>query len=114
MVSPDEVDTFLGLAAGYTEMPDASWAKLKIEPRSLEATLKRRNAVGNALALPVMRRLICGPVLSVTQACLECVWDSPDLQHPIHQDAASDVFEKAGDAARRFSWLTAPFDKYSQ
>ena len=52
VVSPNKTDTLLGFSAGYTQLPDASWSKLKLEPRGLEASLTRRNAIGNACALP--------------------------------------------------------------
>ena len=64
-----------------------------------EAAKKRRNAVGNANALPVLRRLVLAALVSVTSQCTQHPWDSHLLPRPYHTDCAWDVFEEAAEFA---------------
>ena len=45
--------------------------------------MKHRNAVGNAIALLVLRHVVAGATISLTQACSACFWDTLDLPRPI-------------------------------
>ena len=114
IVSPRETESLLGFPPDWTDMPDEEWHALDMSSgSSFEAEMKRRNAVGNAIAVPVLMRLIMACVVSAATASASNLWDDPSLQRPYHIDVAWDVFAEAGSIAKRQSHIIADWGAYA-
>ena len=98
ILSPEEAEQLLGFPRSYTALASPDWKTLGISNMD-ERACKRRNAVGNGIAVPVLRRLLLGVLVSATSASASLPWDSHRMQRPYHTDQAWDVLDDAEDLA---------------
>jgi len=113
MISASEAEQCLGFPRDCTDLPEAAWQRLGAKTE-FERQVKRKHAVGNAIAVPVLRRLIVAAVLSVSAGGSPSLWWDSSLPQPWRHDIASDVFEKAAGLAQKYDFLMDRFYDYSQ
>ena len=85
ILSAEEAEQLLGFPRSYTALASSDWKTLGISNME-ERACKRRNAVGNGIAVPVLRRLLLGALVSATSASNAFPWDDGLLQRPYHTD----------------------------
>ncbi len=107
----------MGFPAGWT-IPSDSFADDppdSIPPRPTH--ILRRNAVGNAIAVPVLSRLILAMLMALKLVPAVGTpkfpqWADPSLPCPYFRDVADDLLVEAESLAAPFADLTSAFDAY--
>ena len=97
VISPTEAERLLGFPTNWTnvEEPDI---------HTREGKNRRKNAVGNAFAVPVITRLLIALCLCFDQAKAShtALWECQSLPAPLHPDILDDLL------AQRTTWLANP------
>ena len=88
-VSPTECARLLGFPAG--------WTALKEDPQTAQTKMKRRNAVGNAFAVPVISRLFIALImaLKIPSSSAFPIWSGMNRTQPYIHDVLDDILPKA-------------------
>ena len=114
-VSPTETERLLGFPTDWTEPTPASTDECKAEKASTDehtVANRRRNAVGNAFAVPVVRRILQALVVahwSKGSKGME-MWADTQLAAPYHPDILDDILPHTQSIAAEFQDLTCEFD----
>ena len=79
-----------------------------------ETPYRRRNAIGNAFAVPVTARLLYALALSLTVTTSDAfpLWGDKDLPAPYHHDCLDDLLTPIRDVSSKYSDLCCEFDEY--
>ena len=116
-VSPTETERLLGFPTDWTKPTPASMDEYKAEKASTDehtVANRRRNAVGNAFAVPVVRRILQALVVahwSKGSKGME-MWADTQLAAPYHPDILDDILPRAQSIAAEFQDLTCKFDQF--
>ena len=107
VISPTEAERLLGF-------PD-DWTYLEATDAQTGAGHNRRkNAVGNAFAAPVITSLLVALSLCLEPAAASptALWLDPSLPLPMYPDILDDLFTPALELAQEFKDLTIDFDNF--
>ena len=119
-VSPTETERLLGFPENWTE-PGPEYTT---EANSRDTQNQRRNAVGNAFAVPVIRRILTGLCVALQTRQATSVtsrpgpsnmisnWSNNSLAAPFHPDVLDDLWPQFGELAEEFKDLTEEFDAW--
>ena len=107
VVSPTECERLLGFQPGWTNPGEKS---------SPGIGYQRRNAIGNAFAVPVVTRLLLALSLVVQGEGLSAfpAWANQDLAAPYRHDVLDDIFAEASFLAEGYKDLVSEFDSFLQ
>ena len=105
VVSPTECERLLGFEPGWTN-PGA-----KASPGT---GYQRRNAIGNAFAVPVVTRLLLALTMVVRGEGLRAFpfWADRNLAAPYRHDVLDDIFTEASFLAASYKDMVSEFDTY--
>ena len=107
ILSATETEKCLGFPSDWTRSEDSD-----IDTHS--GCNRRRNAVGNAFAVPVIARILIAlcTCLEAPRVSAMSLWLDPTLPVPYYPDVLDDLFPKALELASEYSDLTSEFDSY--
>ena len=105
IISPTETERCLGFLENWTRSDDAD-----IDTKTGQN--RRRNAMGNAFAVPVIARILMalGICLEAPTATAMKLWLDLSLPTRYYPDVLDDIFPVAMELASEFSDLTTDFD----
>ena len=111
-ISPTEAERLLCFPYDWTRPSDSGILGDRLDSQHV-ANL-RRNAVGNAFAVPVIRRILMGLCVAVQSKTVTGtgLWQDRSLAAPFHPDVLDDILPQAQCLAEAFLDLTADFDNY--
>ncbi len=117
ILSPEEMERAIGFPTGWT-IPSDSFIDDPpdgIPPRPTH--ILRRNAVGNAIAVPILSRLILAMLMALKLVPAAGTpkfpqWADPSLPCPYFHEVADDLLVEAESLAEPFADLTSAFDAY--
>ena len=107
IISPTEIERCLGFPKDWTRADDS-------DIDTQVGRNRRRNAVGNAFAVPVITRIliaICA-CLETPKASAMNLWLDPSLPTPFYPDVLDDIFPEATKLASEFSDFSSGFDSF--
>ena len=107
IISPTEAEKCLGVPKDWPRSDDAD-----IDTRASKN--RRRNAIGNAFAVPVITRILLAlcMCLETPKASAMIMWQDPCLTAPFYLDVLDDIIPQAMVFAHECVDLTAEFDSY--
>ena len=107
IISPTETEKCLGFPESWTRADDDD-----IDTQA--GRNRRRNAVGNAFAVPVITRILLAlcACLELPKASAMSLWLDPALPSPFYPDVLDDLFPSALALASEYSDLTSEFDDF--
>ena len=116
-VSPTETGRCLGFPADWTRPATGSTDDRKAQTESTDehtVANKRRNAVGNYFAVPVVRRIFQALVVAhwSTSSQGMGMWQDTTLAAPYHPEILDDILPHAQRIAAEFQDLTGEFDQF--
>ena len=106
VISPTECERCLGFPVHHTDPED--------DDEDKDTPYKRRNALGNAFAVPVISRLLYALTLSltVTTSAAFPLWGDRTLPAPYRHDCLDDLLAPIGQISSKYTDLACEFDKY--
>ena len=115
-VSPTETERLLGFPTDWTNPAAASTDDQSHATSTDDHTVanQRRNAVGNAFAVPVIRRILQALMVAhwSTSSQGMGMWQDKELAAPYHPDILDDICPLAQKIAEEFQDLTEEFDLF--
>ena len=113
-ISPTETERLLGFPTDWTKPATASTDDRRAQTASTDehtVANKRRNAIGNAFAVPVVRRILQALVVAhwSTSSQGMGMWQDTELAAPYHPDVLDDILPHAQRIAAEFQDLTEEF-----
>ena len=105
VISPTECERLLGFHPGWTNPSDKA---------SPGVGYQRRNAIGNAFAVPVITRLLVALTMVVRGEGTSAfpMWADRQLAAPYRHDVLDDIFTEASLIAANYRGRAAEFDDY--
>ena len=105
VISPTECERLLGFEPGWTHPGDKA---------SPGVGYQRRNALGNAFAVPVITRLLLALTMVVRGAGSRAfpMWADRNLAAPYRHDVIDDIFTEPSFVAANYEDLVTEFDDY--
>ena len=115
-VSPTETERLLGFPTDWTNPAAASTDEQSHATSTDDHTVanQRRNAVGNAFAVPVIRRILQALMVAhwSTSSQGMGMWQDKELAAPYHPDILDDILPQAQRMAEEFQDQTEEFDLF--